>query len=68
MFFTATIIATLLIVPSPAQQPPRDPARPAPAAPSAVAARDTAALEAELASKIAASPTTLPLYFQLSKL
>lgn len=62
--FAATIVATLLIVPSP-QQPPRDPARPGPAA---AMVRDTAAVEADLATKIAASPTTLTLYYQLSKL
>jgi TonB family protein len=67
MFFTATIIATLLTTSGP-QQPPRDRARPAPPAPGAVVARDTAALEAELAAKIAASPATLALYYQLAKL
>jgi TonB family protein len=66
--FTAAVVATLLSVPGPAQQPPRDPARPIPAAPSAVPAPDTATLEADLAARIAASPATLPLYFQLSKL
>jgi TonB family protein len=69
--FTAAVVATLLSVPGPAQQPPRDPARPTRAAPSAVLVPDTAAVEADLAAKIAASPaspTTLPLYFQLSKL
>lgn len=61
--FTATIIATFLVPGF--QQPPRDPARPAP---TATVARDTAAIEADLAAKIAASPATLPLYYQLSKL
>jgi TonB family protein len=64
--FTATIIAALLVVPGPRQAPPRDPARPAP--PRAAPARDTATTEAELAAKIAASPTTLPLYYQLARL
>ena len=50
------------------QQPPRDPARPRPAAPAAVVARDTAAAEADLTAKIAASPTTLALYYQLARL
>src|SRR6185436_16708287 len=61
--FTATIIATFLVPGF--QQPPRDPTRPAP---TATVARDTAATEADLAAKIAASPATLPLYYQLSKL
>ena len=50
------------------QQPPRDPARPRPATSAAVVARDTAAAEADLAAKIAASPATLALYYQLARL
>ena len=75
---TATIVAIVLTVPGPFAQdnslagrpaaPPRDPGRPAPAAPTAAAVRDTAAMEAELAAKIAASPATLPLYYELSRL
>jgi TonB family protein len=68
MFFTATLIATLLLTTAGPQQPPRDPARPAPAAPGAVVARDSAAPEAELAAKIAASPATLAPYYQLARL
>ncbi len=65
--FTATIVATLLAVPGP-QQPPRDPARPGPAPSVTGVARDTAAAEADLVAKIAASPTTLPLYYYLARL
>jgi TonB family protein len=63
---TAAIVATLLVLSGP-QQPPRDPARPAPP-PPVTATRDSAATEVELAEKIAASPTTLPLYYELSRL
>src|SRR5688500_9964728 len=66
--FTATIIATLLVVIGPPQAPPREPGRPRPAAPAPVAAPSTAAVEAELTAKIAASPTTLPLYYHLARL
>jgi TonB family protein len=64
---TAAIVATLLAVPGPQQPPPRDPARPGPPAP-VIVTRDGAATEAELAAKIAASPTALPLYYELSRL
>src|SRR5687767_7282897 len=63
---TAAIVVTLLALPGP-QQPPRDPARPGPT-PPVTATRDSAATEVELAEKIAASPTTLPLYYELSRL
>ncbi len=63
---TAAIIATLLAVPGPQQQPPRDP-RPRPAAPAMVAP-DTPAAEAALTAKIAESPTTLALYTELARL
>ncbi len=65
--FIAAIVGIVLTVPGP-QQPPRDPGRPAPAPTAAAVVRDTAAMEAELAAKIAASPTTLPLYYELSRL
>jgi TonB family protein len=55
--FIAAIVAIVLTVagPSPGQTP-------------AVVVPDPAAMEAELAAKIAASPRTLPLYYQLVKL
>jgi TonB family protein len=68
MVFTAAIVATLLMMPSPAQQPPRDPARPGSAAPGAMVPRDIASAEADLAAKIAASPKTLTLYYSLARL
>jgi TonB family protein len=64
----AVIIAAVLAVPGPHQAPPRDPGRPRPAAPAPAAAPDTSAAEADLTAKIAASPTTLALYYQLAGL
>jgi TonB family protein len=64
---TGAIIVAILSVTTPQQPPPRDPARPGAAAPL-VAAPGLAGKEADLEAKIAASPTTLPLYYQLAQL